>query len=348
MNLYGSDWRTYTVGFGDRYRDDEIADGRSTAVALTAPNQSVLIDRKAFDDTLARTISIMEDPVASPSAVLMYYVCQRARQDVKVALIGQGPDELLGGYKRHIGLRYGAYWRMLPGPIRELAGAMIRMLPRNEASKRGVDSLGIQDRIERYQQIFSIISTQLINRLFRDDFRAVGSHNQMADCWNGLVDMIGDTDELGGFQFLEVRSSLPDELLTYADKMSMHHSLEVRVPYLDHEIIEYAERLPASYKVGLRCRKLIHTRICREFLPSSVFHRRKRGFGYSVVDDWYRDALTTKIGVTLADNQALIYRYLDPVAVKQLVEEHRRGRHDHHKVIFSLVVMEEWLRSING
>jgi asparagine synthase (glutamine-hydrolysing) len=130
----------------------------------------------------------------------------------------------------------------------------------------------------------------------------------------------------------------------YADKVSMHHGLEVRVPYLDQDIIEYVERLPAAYKVRWFKRKWLHARICRQFLPNAVLRRKKRGFGYSVVDDWYRDSMGSKINDLLLDDQAMVYRYLNPKTVQELITEHRCGRHDHHKVLFNLVVMEQWMR----
>src|SRR6202034_4458106 len=99
-------------------------------------------------------VSCWEEPIASSSIVPMYFVCQRARQDVKVALIGQGPDELFGGYNRHLGVHYGERWRGLPKEIQSLAGSIISKLPRNETLKRGVRSLGVENRLERYQNIF--------------------------------------------------------------------------------------------------------------------------------------------------------------------------------------------------
>ena len=111
----------------------------------------------------------------------------------------------------------------------------------------------------------------------------------------GLAGLMTKTDELGGLQFLEVRSTLPDELLMYADKLSMAHGLELRVPFIDKEIVEYVERLPATFKVRNGSRKWLHRQVCRSYLPDSVLKRQKRGFAVNVVDDWFRDAIEDKM-----------------------------------------------------
>ncbi len=156
---------------------------------------------------------------------------------------------------------------------------------------------------------------------------------------------MGGTDELGGLQFLEVRSTLPDELLMYADKLSMAHGLELRVPYLDQEIVEYVERLPASFKVRYASQKWLHRQVCRSYLPKSILKRPKRGFAVNVVDSWFRDALNSKMTESLLDGSSAIYRFLRPNAVRQLFSQHASGRQDHHKILFSLIVLEEWLRA---
>jgi asparagine synthase (glutamine-hydrolysing) len=124
----------------------------------------------------------------------------------------------------------------------------------------------------------------------------------------------------------------------------MSHSLELRVPYLDHEIIEFAGQLPARMKIRAGARKWLHRRLCRSFLPREILDRPKRAFAHDVVDQWYRDSLTGKVADNLMADDALLYRMLRPDAVRQLVAEHQSGRRDHHKIIFSLVVMEDVLR----
>ena len=154
-----------------------------------------------------------------------------------------------------------------------------------------------------------------------------------------------DTDELGGFQVLEIRSSLPDELLMYADKLSMAHGLEARVPYLDKEVVEYSQHLPASFKVRLGQRKWLHRRVCEKFLPQAILRRKKRGFAVNVVDQWFHGSLSGKMSSYLLDGSSLMFQFLKPQAVRRLLDDHRSGKSDNHKMLFSLIVFEEWLRS---
>src|SRR5580704_4733119 len=149
----------------------------------------------------------------------MYFVCERARQDVKVALVGQGPDELFGGYRRHLGVRYGALWAQLPNGVRRVFSSAIGALPRNETLKRGVYSLATSDRMRRYQNVFSILPGEQVDNLFQDGLLNVDAGDGIQECWSDMTALMSGTDELGGLQFLEVRSSLPDELLMYADKL---------------------------------------------------------------------------------------------------------------------------------
>ncbi len=225
MNEQGRPWPAYTVGYGESFEDDELTDAAVTAALLNARHVRVKLDQAEFERSLPKIVECLEEPIATSSIVPMYFVSQRARQDVKVALIGQGPDELFGGYKRHLGVHYGNWWRGLPAGLRSMAGFAVNRLPRNEMLKRGVRSLGSEDRLKRYQDVFSLTATETIDGLFRDDVLPRGNSHELVDSWRELLPQMKYTDELGGFQLLEIRSSLPDELLMYADKLSMAHSL---------------------------------------------------------------------------------------------------------------------------
>ena len=345
MNLNGSSWRTYTVGYGSSFADDELADATETARVLGSRHTSVTITKSTFEEMLPKIVASLEEPIATSSIVPMYFVCQRARQDVKVALVGQGPDELFGGYRRHLGVRYRALWAGLPAWVRIPISTTVAALPRNETLKRGVHSLAIPERMRRYQHVLSLLPGDQVEGLFQEGLLSRDTGDTILNCWEDMSELMEGTDELGGLQFLEVRSTLPDELLMYADKLSMAHSLELRVPFIDKEIVEYVERLPASLKVRNGSRKWLHRQVCRTFLPESIVKRPKRGFATNVVDNWFTDTFENKMADSLLDSGSRIYQYLRPQAVRELFEQHSAGRHDNHKVLFSLVVFEEWLRT---
>src|SRR5437764_1731209 len=346
MNEQGGPWPAYTVGYGEVFEDDELADAKETASLFGARYVPVKLDQAEFERSLPRIVECLEEPIAASSIVPMYFVSQRARQDVKVALIGQGPDELFGGYRRHLGVRYGDLWRRLPRVIRSSVSFAVGRLPRNEALKRGVCSLGTPDRMKRYQDVFSLAPANTIDGLFRDDILRDRNGHELFDYWRGLIPQMIHTDELGGFQFLEIRSSLPDELLMYADKLSMAHSLEVRVPYLDRTVVEYVQRLGAGFKVRNGSRKWLHRRVCERYLPSRILKRKKRGFAVNVVDDWFHSSLTSELQEVLLDESSLMFGLLNPKPVRRLLESHQSGRQDNHKVLFSLVMIEQWLRRV--
>jgi asparagine synthase (glutamine-hydrolysing) len=344
MNLYGKSWRSYTIGYGSSFTDDETIDAADTAARFSSQHTSVMLGRETFEEALPKIVSCLEEPIASSSIVPMYFVCKRAREDVKVALIGQGPDELFGGYSRHLGVRYGALWGRSPKWARTVIASVITSLPRNETLKRGIYSLDIPERLRRYQHVLSLLPEDKLDGLFLDGMLGPNTGDKILECWQDLAPLMSGTDELGGFQFLELRSTLPDELLMYSDKLSMAHGLEVRVPFLDKEIVEYAERLPANFKVRNGSRKWLHRQVCKAFLPPAIMRRKKRGFGVNVVDDWFRSTKSRRMGEILLDGESCIYDYLRPSAVQEIYKQHQSGRTDNHKILFSLVVFEEWLR----
>ena len=344
MNEQGGPWPAYSIGYGKSFEDDELADAKETAALLGARHVPVKLDQAEFERSLPKIVESLEEPIATSSIVPMSFVSQRARQDVKVALIGQGPDEMFGGYKRHLGVHYGNWWRGLPAGLRSMVGFAVKGLPRNETLKRGVASLGTEDRLRRYQDVFSLAPATTIDGLFHDDLLPERQGRELVDYWRGLAPQMAHTDELGGFQLLEIRSSLPDELLMYADKLSMAHSLEVRVPYLDRTVVEYVQRLGSHFKVRNGSRKWLHRRVCQSYLPQVILRRKKRGFASNVVDEWFRSSLKGKLSELLLDESSLMFGLLNPKPVRRLLEGHQSGRQDNHKLLFSLVMLEQWLR----
>ena len=213
MNEEGESWPAYTIGYGDQYEGDELRDAAETASLLGARHVGIKLDQAEFERSLPEIVRCLEEPIAASSIVPMYFVSQRAREDVKVALNGQGPDELFGGYRRHLGVFYGDWWRGLPAGLRSVIGFVANQLPRNETLKRAVSSLATGDRLRRYQDVFSLAPAETIDGLFQDGSMNGNSEHELVGYWRPLSPQMSEIDELGGFQLLEIRSSLPDELL---------------------------------------------------------------------------------------------------------------------------------------
>jgi asparagine synthase (glutamine-hydrolysing) len=232
--------------------------------------------------------------------------------------------------------------------MRAVGGRIIDALPRNETLKRGAHGLHGGDRLARYQDVLSLLPGPRIDQLFHPGLLPENAGNAIRDGWADLEDLMGQADELGGLQFIELRSTLPDELLMYTDKLSMAHGLEVRVPYLDREVVEYVEQLPANLKVRYGRGKWLHRRVAAQHLPHRILRRKKRGFAVNVVDSWFRGAASDHFRELLLDPESRIYAYLHRPAVVGLWEEHQAGRQDNHKVLFSTVMLEHWLRQHQG
>jgi asparagine synthase (glutamine-hydrolysing) len=307
MHEFGDDWKTFTVGYGKSFADDELEYAKETADIYGSPHYPVKISREGFEETLSKIIRFLEEPIASSSIVPMYQ-------------------------------------RSIPDAIRKPLSRALSGIPRKESIRRGLYSLEVPDRMRRYQNVFSLLPGDFIDGLFQDDLLPDGTGDFILNSWEDLEGLMANTDELGGFQFLEIRSSLPDELLMYADKLSMAHSLEVRVPYLDQNIVEYVETLPADFKVRYGTRKWIHRQVCKDYLPSKIIKRKKRGFAVNVVDQWFKESLSNDFDSMLMDEQSLMYNYLKPSVVKNLMDSHTNGSADYHKILFSLIVFEKWLR----
>jgi asparagine synthase (glutamine-hydrolysing) len=134
----------------------------------------------------------------------------------------------------------------------------------------------------------------------------------------------------------------------YADKLSMVHSLEVRVPYLDRTVVEYVQRLGADLKVRNGTRKWLHRQVCESYLSPRILKGKKRGFAANVVDKWFHSSLNGALREVLLDESSLMFDSLNPKPVRRLLEDHEFSRQDNHKLLFSLVMVEQWLRRVHS
>ena len=326
--------RTFSIGFAEREFDESRHAAEVAGVLGTEHTQLVVRpDAELLFEQVARAL---DEPFGDPSALPTFLVSYLARRDVTVALSGDGGDELFGGYTRYFELN-GA--RSLPPLARSVLRNVALRLPHATYGRNRLLSLGRTMR-GRYAGTVALPLREAEGGLLREDvaMRAV-PFDETLDRW-----FTNDSarDFMTQLMIVDVQSYLPGDILTKVDRMSMAHSLEARVPLLDHEIAEFALSLPPSLKFRDGVGKWVLRRALGDRVPDEVFRRPKQGFDVPL-RDWFRGPLAHRLDA-LADRSSAVYDFVEPRAVERVVQEHRVGRRDHARTIWRLVMFDQWSR----
>jgi asparagine synthase (glutamine-hydrolysing) len=290
-------------------------------------------DAELLFEQVARAL---DEPFGDPSALPTFLVSYLARRDVTVALSGDGGDELFGGYTRYFELN-GA--RSLPPIARSVLRNVALRLPHAAYGRNRLLSLGRTMR-GRYAGTVALPLREAEGGLLREDVaRRAVPFDKTLDRWftDGSA-----RDFMTQLMIVDVQSYLPGDILTKVDRMSMAHSLEARVPLLDHEIAEFALSLPPSLKFRDGVGKWVLRRALGDRVPDEVFRRPKQGFDVPL-RDWFRGPLAHRLAA-LSDRSSAVYDFVEPRAVERIVQEHRVGRRDHARTIWRLVMFDQWSR----
>jgi asparagine synthase (glutamine-hydrolysing) len=329
--------QTFTVGFTGEYQDNELMRAQAVASRLGADHHELLISASDFAGFYEQAVFSLEEPVATSSTYPYYRLCEFARRSVTVALTGQGADEPFAGYGRHLAERYGAFYRAVPASARRMISRGAELLPRNEQLKRGAAAGGVTDASLRLDATYSVTDQRL-----RESLYGAALRSQLAgSAVESLLAEAGEQDALNVMLYVDARFSLPDNLLLYGDKMSMATSLEARVPFLDLPLMEFAEAIPGKMKIRGLTQKYILKKALGRWVPKEVVRARKIGFN-TPVDEWFRGQLSSTIRDRLLAPDSLCASLFDAPALARLLEEHRTGRHNHQRLLFSLLTLEVW------
>ena len=336
--------RSFTVGFKGDSTVSELDDARATGALFETEHHEVGLGSLDYQQWLQKSIWHLEEPIGTTSALPMYFVCQLARKHVKVVLTGQGADEPFCGYTRYLGERYGSFYRWLPDGFREqVVRPLVEALPRQERFKRAVRSLGTANITERFLQVYSLFSGPMKRALWRHECRPGGVDQLARETVNYWRKGIEYLDPLLQMTYVDARLSLADDFLIYGDKMSMAHSVEARVPFLDLQYMAVAEALPPSLRIRGLTRKYSHKKAIAKWLPREVIDRPKRGFE-TPVDGWFRSELSRFVRQTLLSSDSACHTYFNPDSVDSLLTDHLSGRQDNRRQLYSLLVFELWHR----
>lgn len=338
----GSAPTTFTIGFPGHGGDlDERDAAAATARAVGTDHHATELREPDFLAQVARSVRALEEPCGTASAPAALELSRFAARSVKVVLSGQGADEALGGYPRH---QAGAALAMVdryPAGLEQPFVAAAEALPRNERAKRAARLLGAPPGLPRLLRIFEITDAET---------RAALSGGPTVDSAEERLRLAGqvveDVDERGAGEqalYLDTHLFLPDSLLLYGDKTSMAWGLEQRVPFLDHELMQFVERIPGELRVRRLRRKWLYRKAVRRLVPREVLGRRKHPFA-TPYDEWLRSSLGHEVRTRYA-NDAALSQLIDPSVVARLAAEHRSGRRDNKRILYCLLELSEWHRA---
>ncbi len=341
---------TCSIGFGDpKYNETEFAD--MVAQRYHTNHHLDQVDPNDFD-LIDKLANLYDEPYADSSAIPTYRVCELAKKRVTVALSGDGGDENFAGYRRH-------RWHMLEekvrGPMpnfirRPLFGMLGRHYPKMDwapkvfRAKTTFQAIA-RDSYDAYLNSVSVIPEALRGRLFSDDFKRQLGGYQAVEVFKRHAERAPTDHPLSLIQYLDMKTYLPDDILTKVDRASMAHALEVRVPILDHKFVEWVSGLSPDIKLKGREGKYIFKKSLESRLPNDVLYRPKMGFGVPI-SGWFRNELKQRVqdavlGSRLQDTGIFNRDYL-----QRLVDEHQNGTGEHSAALWSLLMFDSYLKNV--
>ncbi|HEY1360055.1 MAG TPA: asparagine synthase (glutamine-hydrolyzing) [Thermoleophilaceae bacterium] len=329
---------TFTIGFpGHGNVLDEREAAAESARVIGTEQHDTAMEKTDFLAELSRCIPRLEEPCGIPSAPALMQLSRFAARDVKVVLAGQGADEPHGGYGHHRAAAALRHLQRVPGFLAGPVAAAARAIPRGANARRAARLIGRMDDAERIVRLVEI--TDHSQRAALSGRRGDEAEEERLTLARDVLQDVEGRDLLERSLYLDTRMVLPDAILLCNDKMSMAASLELRVPFLDRELMRFVERIPA----GLRVRKALHRQALRRLLPDEIVQRPKHGFS-TPYDSWLRESLGAEVERRYAKRSELA-ELVEPETVARLVGEHRRGRADHKSILYCLLELSEWHRA---
>ena len=327
----------FTVGFGKGYAECEIEDAAETANVLGLSCSAVEVNPDQLREALPHVVSAVEEPLGTTSVLPMWYLAQRARDDVTVVLTGQGSDEPWGGYRRY---QVELLRRLLPWSAFWKVGKFIAGLGPSipEVLERGFRTLPEQDIARRFVEACTLFPDKDRQLLIGDS--AGGSSVKAMSEWLGWLDRC-ECEPAEQMMRLDARMNLSDDLLLYGDKISMAYSLEARVPMLDVNLVKFVESLPLNFRLALRRTKIVHKQMAEQYLPSAIVHRQKKGFQVPF-GSWSRGIWHNWVEEQLLDHGQPHLQVLRREGLERIWREHLIQKPDRSRQIFALLMLAIW------
>ena len=349
--------RTYTIAFPDKYRRGELTlddtrVARRTAEHFGCIHTEIIVEPDVVD-LLPKLVYHMDEPVADPAIITAYLVNREARKTVTVLLSGVGGDELFAGYRKHKAHALAEQYRRMPAVVRrKIVEPAVLALPAMRGTPvKGYVRLakkmarsGSLDSRDRFLMDSTYLTEQHLEALYTPSTRARINGSRAWSRHFEYFNRVEDADFLNQMLYLDTKAFMASLNLTYNDKMSMASSVEVRVPFLDWELAEWvAANIPPDLKLYRGTTKHILREAVRPLVPREVLEQKKAGFG-APADYWLAHDLREMVDDLLSERRLRERGLFNPVAVRQLVEQHRSGREDWSLQLWQFLTLELWMQ----
>jgi asparagine synthase (glutamine-hydrolysing) len=337
--------KTFSVGYQSscrqEERDSELDYARLAAQELGSDHYEFRMAPKDFEDFIPSHLWHLDEPLADPSCIPLYFVARLAREHVTVVLSGEGADEILAGYGIYPKmLALHRMNRYLPG-FAKLAAPLSAIAP-SESLRRYLHAAS-QPLDEVYRGVCRGLGIESIRRLIGED-RAKRSEQQLSQIFRAHFQAVPTASPLNRMLYVDTKVWLPDDLLLKADKMTMANSIELRVPFLDHKLVEFAATLPEDTKLSGTSGKSLLRKVMQGVLPRPILDRPKKGFSIPLAS-WLSGPLRQFTRDHLQDSSFAAGTGMDRTEITRIIQEHEHGRIDRSQEIWTLLVFHFWHRT---
>lgn len=334
---------TFTIGFEGGEKSNETQDARQIAQRFSADHTEMIVGATDYEKYYEHYLWNIEEPVGNETAAAFYFVSQIAGEKVKVALTGQGADEPWAGYHRYIGVRLSSVYSRFPSAFRNTLKSIATNFSKNQRFKRGVASLDEEDILTRFTKIYSFYTQEMKDQLFQPWITNELDTNGYtpSDALKPLQSSVAQLDALAQMLYIDVRASLPDDLLMVNDKTSMANSIESRVPFLDYRLVEFIESLPSHLKLKGFKGKYLHKKAVEKWLPPAIINAKKKGFD-NPIDEWLRGKMKNYVEEMLLSERSAVARYFNSGYIKELSRKHADRKEDYLRHLYLLISFELW------
>jgi asparagine synthase (glutamine-hydrolysing) len=328
---------TFSIGFDDP-RYDETQYAAEVAKHLATEHRTFTVRPDAAED-LPKLAKVFGEPFGDSSALPTHYLSRETRKHVKVALSGDGGDELFGGYDRYRAIRLGGKGGAIPGVLGSMAEAIPSGHPKSSISraKRFLSAMSLPPA-QRYAAYVALFDTDLLNALY--PAQSPCRSNPVADAYERLSH---GRDRVQAALATDRETYLPGDLLTKLDRASMLHALEVRSPFMDHELVKLAANLSTPDLLKGGPKRMLREAFAKD-LPDFVFHRKKMGFAVPI-GQWLRESLRPMMQDLLTASDSFASSHFQTKVLTEMIDKHCTANVDHSQRLFALVMMELWWRN---